>query len=99
MSHYPEIAGAKTGTTSRDAAEKIEASGRAHTLREEVRFAFQCGYEGTADELARQLAEHPLAIRPRVSELHKKGYIEKTGRTRRSLAGGRQSHVWRKKSA
>ena len=48
----------------------------------------------TADEVAAQLGESVLAIRPRVTELAKDGRIADTGE-RRKNASGRKAIVWR----
>jgi len=91
---YPHRAGAKERTTSLEAAHRIEAKGRAQRLRDAVLGAFELGWEGTADELAVRLGEDKLAIRPRVSELHRQGWLEHTGR-RKKNASGASAHVWR----
>lgn len=93
---YPQKAGFKDQTTSREAAQAIEATGRAGTLAHYVLCQFRAGYEMTADEVADKLEESPLSIRPRVSQLFKLGLIERTG-ARRMAAGGRPSHVYRLK--
>lgn len=97
MSSYPNHAGFKDNTTSRAAAEAIEGSGRALTLRERVWSFFLQGRDATADEVAHELRESILAIRPRVSELFKQGKIERTGMKRRS-DGGQSSHVYMRKA-
>lgn len=94
MSHYPHVAGAKEQTTSRDAAEGIERSGRAATLRQRVLRCFELGAM-TADEVANWLSESAFSVRPRVTELLKTGMIERTGE-RRITDGGRQGHVFRR---
>jgi len=91
---YPFRAGSKESTTSREAAVAIEAKGRAKTLRGRVLAWFQQGNEGTADACAALLGEDILAIRPRVTELHKQGWLEHTGQ-RRKNASGASAHVWR----
>lgn len=93
---YPHHAGFKDITTSREAAEAIEATGRAGTLAHYVLCQYRSGLELTADEVADRLEESPLSIRPRVSQLFKVGLIERTG-ARRMAAGGRPSHVYRLK--
>lgn len=93
MTLYPDHAGFKERATSKDAADAIEGSGRAATLRKKVLDWFEDGNTGTADECADALHETILAIRPRVSELHNKGLITRTGARRRS-SGGRMAHVW-----
>lgn len=91
---YPTAAGAKEETTSREAANEIEKTGRAALLRHKVARWFRRGRKGTADEVAAALKEDILSIRPRVSELHMRGKIEHTGERRKS-SHGRSSHVWR----
>lgn len=91
---YPHRAGFKEkGGTSQDAAEAIEAKGRAHRLRDAVLGAFELGWTGTADELADRLNESVLAVRPRVSELHKQGWLERSGSRHRNQSGA-SAHVW-----
>lgn len=95
-SSYPHRAGFKEPTTSAEAAQRIEAKGRAATLRQRVLAWFRCGQEGTADQAAEALGESVLAIRPRVTELYKQHLIEPTG-TRGSNQSGSTAHVWRLK--
>lgn len=92
---YPHVAGFKENTTSREAAEAIEAEGRAAHLRERVRKWFEAGNTGTADECAAALNENILSIRPRVSEFRERGFLIETG-DRRPSSSGRSSHVWKK---
>lgn len=96
MTDYPHAAGWKEGSTSKDAADKIEASGRAGTLRERVLNFFSDGHIGTADFVAVWLDEPIYSIRPRVAELYKMGVIERTGE-RRPSANRQASHVYRRK--
>lgn len=91
---YPNKAGFKEPTTSKEAADRIEAKGRASKLRDACRGAFELGFVGTADELAFRLDEDILAIRPRVSELHKQGLIERSGVRHRNSSGA-SAHCWR----
>ena len=91
---YPQAAGFKENTTSREAAEAIEKHGRAARLRDDVAAYYRAGNKATADECAAALNENHLSLRPRVSELHARGFLKPTGERRASLAGGRQSHVW-----
>ena len=88
---YPASPGYKEATTSKDAAKAI--SGRAATLRDKV-FAAICAGPVTADEVAERLGETVLAIRPRLSELRKAGWIEPSGE-RRKNASGVSAHVWK----
>lgn len=90
---YPHRAGFKERTTSKDAADRIEARGRAAKLMAACRGAFQLGWTGTADELAFRLGEDRLSVRPRVSQLHTLGEIEPTGERRRNSSGS-PAHVW-----
>lgn len=96
MTQYPHSAGWKENTTSRDAAEAIEATGRAPNLRRAVLTFFTLGGTGTPDEVAEALKESPLSIRPRITELYQLGKIERTGERRKSSVG-RPSHVYRRK--
>lgn len=91
---YPNTAGYREPTTSKDAAIAIESSGRAANLRERVKAFFEGGHQATADEVARILKEPVLSTRPRLAELHKQGFIIQTG-IRRASSEGRSSHVWR----
>ncbi len=91
---YPDAAGWKGEPTSLEAAGAIEASGKAEQLRVRVRALFDAGRELTADECALELQEDRLAIRPRLSELHKQGIIQPSG-TRRRNASGKDAQVWR----
>ena len=90
---YPHTAGYREPTTSKDAAETIEASGRAQTLRDRVLAHFDAGHQSTADEVALALNEPFRAVQPRCSELRAKGFIKPTG-IRRIGSGGGSSHVW-----
>ena len=90
---YPRSAGWRDPTTSRDNALRIEATGRARTLRDTVRAFFDEGGIDTADGLALRLGLPFRAIQPRVSELRAQGYIKPTGE-RRLGSGGGTCHVW-----
>lgn len=85
---YPATAGYTEESTSKDAADAIEDSGRADTLRRRVlltlvveqRLDMTPWSPGlTADEVAAELGEFPFSIRPRITELSKQNLIEKTG--------------------
>lgn len=91
---YPQRAGWKETTTSKEAALAIEAKGRAATLRDAVLAFFKAGKEATADEVADAMGENPLSIRPRVAELKAAGLLIQTG-ARRKSSTGRSSHVWK----
>jgi hypothetical protein len=112
METYPNRAGFTDPTTSKDAADAVEGSGKAQTLRDEVMRVLRVNertlrnqyftayslpnYGLTADEIAAELGESPFSIRPRVTELAQRGLIERTGERRKS-SNGRMSHVWRLK--
>lgn len=90
---YPEAPGHKEkGGTSKEAAKKVEKSGRAATLRTSVLAQYLRG-DWTADEVAENLGESVLSIRPRVSELLAAGKLRKT-RERRKNASGSSAAVY-----
>jgi predicted ArsR family transcriptional regulator len=88
---YPLAAGSKTGGTSEEAAKKIHAA----RLQKAALRVLQTHPGGlTADEIAAELGESILSIRPRVSELKRQGLVEKT-RERRRNHSGMSASVWR----
>jgi len=91
---YPRAAGWKEPTTSRGAAEALEAKGIAATVRSAVLGLFEAGVQDTADGIAARLGFSILTVRPRVSELARQGLIERTGEHRPSSQGV-MSAVWR----
>lgn len=91
MDHYPKAPGFKEHDTSLEAAGAIQS--RAATLRERAFAYILANPDHTADEVARSLDESVLAIRPRISELHKGGRIVTAGRGRN--ASGMAAHRWR----
>jgi len=91
---YPAQAGYKAPGPSREAAEAIEATGKAETLRQKVMALFQSGFTGTAHEVADRLGENFMATSPRISELKLRGLLTETGE-RRKNPGGRLASVWR----
>lgn len=96
MKTYPEVAGWTDPTTSREAAELIEASGRAGDLRRRVLEWLNAGNMGTVDEIADALDEPFRSVQPRVSELRTQGLVVASGVRRHSKLGGRaKSHVWK----
>lgn len=92
---YPHAAGWRDPGTSKENAERIEASGKANTLREKVRAIFDQGRQMTADEIATFLNEPFRALQPRVSELRAQGYIIATGERRKGSGGG-SANVWKR---
>lgn len=88
---YPDEPGFKEATTSKDAAEAMKP--RSSGLRDRALACLALG-PATPDEIAHQLGESVLAIRPRITELRLLGQIEKTGE-RRANESGLKAHVWR----
>ena len=89
--NYPETPGFKTSGTSQEAASDI--SDAAKNLRKDVFTLLTNGGPYTADECAAILGKSILAIRPRLSELWKHGYIIKT-KIRRKNASGKSAICW-----
>lgn len=90
---YPNYPGAKVDGPSRDAADNIAE--HAMTLRDRVDALFDAGEDLTADECAERLNEDILSVRPRVSELRRKGRIEDAGK-RRCNKSGMTATAWRR---
>lgn len=89
LATYPEGAGWKEPTTSREAAATVDAS----TLRRAVWACLAVHGAMTADECASRLRQSVLAIRPRFSELRALGEIADTG-VRHLNASGKRAMVW-----
>lgn len=87
---YPDAPGWKAQTTSEQAALGVVPA--AMTLRERVLTAIRLK-AGTPEELAMRLDAPVMNVRPRCSELLRKGLIRDSGQRRRAL-GGRQAIVW-----
>jgi len=81
---YPNDPGSKGGGASKDAAEAMKS--RCADPRARVTALMLNGHHLTADEIAKQLGETVLAIRPRVSELVKAGTLVKTADFRRNIS-------------
>lgn len=93
---YPRSPGFKTGGTSQEAAVKFRT--HAEGLRMAVLDVIEKAPNGlTADEVAAELKQTVLAVRPRVSELYNLGAIERVPALRRKNASGMSAAVWRKK--
>ena len=60
---------------------------RAATLRDKALSALKSYGPMTADEIAGVLGESILAIRPRITELAQKGFIEDTGKREKNVSG------------
>jgi predicted ArsR family transcriptional regulator len=89
---YPESTGWKTDSPPTSKAAGLAVEDRAATLREQAYGRLVCA-PCTADEVAEELHESVLAIRPRLSELRAQGRIEPTGE-RRKNASGHSAAVW-----
>lgn len=91
---YPDAPGFKVAGPSEEAAVKIAP--RAEILRGQILDQFRTIYPkgATADEVARDMNLSVLTVRPRVSELHRNGYLAKTGE-RRTNSSGMTATVWR----
>ena len=92
---YPAGPGWKAEGTSREAAENIAE--RAITLRALCYHFLREHPYHTADEVAEALGESVLAIRPRVSELHKAELVVADGRG--VNVSGASANLWRLKTA
>ncbi|WP_316169408.1 hypothetical protein [Bradyrhizobium sp. SZCCHNRI1058] len=93
---YPTTPGSKGGGASEDAAKRIVT--RASKLRAAITALMANGYRLTADEIATQMRESVLAIRPRVSELVKTGTLVKLADRRKNVSG-MTAHVLRHKDS
>ena len=90
---YPDGPGFKSAGPSQEAAERVAS--KAKVLRDQVLQTYRdrapAGF--TADEIARDLNVSILSVRPRVSELHRNGYLKGTGQRRRNESG-MSATVW-----
>ena len=73
----------------------LEAAVRRQALHDMIMDAFDEDMY-TADEMAAYLDEDPLSIRPRMTELFRKGKIVKTP-LRRANKSGKKAIVWSKR--
>jgi hypothetical protein len=87
---YPHRAGYKEPTTSKEAAERIEGSGKAKTIRERLLALFEAGEMHTIYSAGRALNVAQFSLRPRFSELHSQGKIRKL----RMTEGEQGVRVW-----
>lgn len=92
MSEYPDAPGHKARETS--AAAAAAAADTAPFLRARVLDTLASAGDLTADECAGLLGLSVLSIRPRFSELARKGRIRETGERRENVSG-RSAAVWR----
>ncbi len=81
MTRYPRRAGWTEPTTSKEAAEFVEAKGIAPTIRQALEDLFSRGWEGTAFEAADRLGRSYASVQPRISELHAAGSVVPVRRT------------------
>jgi hypothetical protein len=89
---YPQRPGHKELGGASEAAAKAIAPA-AHQLQSRVLGCIREHGPRTADEIASLLGEDRLSIRPRVSELRRKGLIKPTA-TRRPNTSGTMATVW-----
>ena len=84
---YPDAPGHRGVETSIEAADKT-----AKTMREIHRRILESlkDSDATPDEMAARINKNILQIRPRFTELHIKGLIERTGEKRKSISGNNQ---------
>jgi hypothetical protein len=91
---YPDAPCFKAPGPSEEAAERV--AGQAKVLRAKVIAAYQERHPAgfTADEVAAELNQSILSVRPRVSELRRSGDLIDTGQ-RRPNESGLKATVWR----
>lgn len=87
---YPETPGHRNTDTSIRAA--IDITEHASTLRDQC-LDHLIAQPATADEIAKAMNESVLSIRPRITELNKRGLIVDTGARRRNESG-KSAIVW-----
>ena len=90
---YPNTPGHQNTDTSKAAADAIEAS-LGHLQRMVLDAIRDAGSDGmTADEVAQKLRLSQLTVRPRATELARRGLVIDGG-TRRKNESGRSAIVW-----
>lgn len=87
----------KAEDTARQAAAKVQKSGRAAQLRNDVLNCLRLMGQMSADECAGILKESILSIRPRFSELKRDGIIERSGFRVKNQSGA-TAIVWKMKN-
>lgn len=87
---YPDTPGYRQTDTSFDAAQSVDAK----TLRDQC-MKVLAARPVTADECAAYLGVDKLSIRPRFSELLKKGKIVDSGERRVNIDSGKRAIVWK----
>lgn len=88
--HYPDQAGYMEPTTSKEAADKINKSGRSATLRESLLDMFEHGFIGSAYAAAHAMGKPFHSVQPRCSELLAQGKILRAGK----VMGPYGTRVW-----
>lgn len=88
---YPNAPGYKAEGTSKAAAKAVAKD--AKKLAQACLECLKAWGPATSDEVAEELGESILAVRPRMSELYAKSKIVNTGNTRRN-ASGKSATVW-----
>ena len=89
---YPNAAGWRDNTTSREAADRI--AGSLEPLRKKVLDLIAKTPDGLAvHEIANLLGKSVAAVQPRVSELRRQGEVKPSGQ-RRLNSSGMSAHFW-----
>jgi predicted ArsR family transcriptional regulator len=95
LDRYPDAPGFKaSGTSEQAAASVVTDAARLQRAVMSVLYRHSSGL--TADQCAEFMGEPILSVRPRFSELQRKGMIEETGERRRNKSG-RAANVYRAK--
>jgi DNA-binding Lrp family transcriptional regulator len=82
---YPDHPGARGDATSQEAADKVAPE--AKTVREACLRILKAIGPMTADEVAAQLGLSVLTVRPRITELKRKGLARSTKERRDNVSG------------
>lgn len=87
---YPVEPGYKTGGASQKAAVAIK--GKAPTIAAQVLAHIQENGPSTPTQISQEIGRSFLSVRPRCSELYKRGKIKKTEWTKESPHGGTEHY-------
>ncbi|MCP5006238.1 MAG: hypothetical protein GY941_20205 [Planctomycetes bacterium] len=93
MGNYPYEAGYIDAEISKGHADRLNETGKAAKLREQVRRLYFSGFKGSADMAAERLGHHFLSIRPRCTELYKSGQLIRTGKRVKSVTGSSSAEL------
>ena len=85
LKSYPEDPGYQDEDTSRDAA--VSMSGCANAIRNRCLSVLESWGPLSPDEIAQALGLSVLAVRPRITELKRKGFVEITDQKRANKSG------------